>query len=347
MAALVLCLSGCTMIIVIALIVFLLVSHGSDDDNKAHGSDLPRVSTDSDVIVSANGIRINLAKRLSGGVWTMSWNGHEFVSPEMGNGGSQQSAIALDIPVGHSSEMDNPTEGGRGYHGGVSTSEWLEARSDGREAFSKQRMGYYVKPGETVESVHQGRVIKSKARGTGLTSNVVLSKRVSIGYKGFPHVVNNMITFDMPSVHWFMQMEILCGHMPRAFDKIYTFDGSKAVKVDGKVYRPEAGIKLKHIIMAKDESCALGVMCHTWPSNGTFQYPWYLVDAQTPAGHLPWDKGQYPAGTVAPLSKWNVVWHAGRQDVQNDKRHTGKYTFGVALILGTLDTVVDTLRQLA
>jgi hypothetical protein len=351
MVVVIYCMLFVAFIFALVCITIIMAQHTADSGNiRPFGNDLAGgmqpASTTRDLVISANGIRLVLARRLAGGVWSMTWNKHEFVSPEMGNGGSQQSALSLDIPVGRSSEEENPTEAGMaGYHGGGSTSQWIEARTNATGAYTRSKMGYYIKPGDPVGGTPG--IARTVARGKGPLSPVTLAKRVDIGYKGFPNVVNYTLQFTIPTVHWFIQFEILTGYMPRDFNMLYYFDGTNAVPVNAAMYRPQAGQQHRHVIVAKSRECALGVVCHTWPKNGRFKFPWYKIDAMNPSGHLPWDKGQFPAGTSSKLTKWNVVWHAGAQDKPGDKRHTGTYTFGVALVLGTLDQVVATLRRLS
>lgn len=327
---------GCV-VMVGAVIVFRMNAQGADG--------LTPVPAGRDVQLTANGITLVFAKRLAGAVWNMRWKGHEFVGETMGNGGSMQSALTYDVVVGQSSEEENPTEAGNAHdHGGKTTSKWLEAARSGTEVFTKARMAYYYPPGEVPLSSQ----MKAKARGVGVVSDTTISKRVSIGFRGFPNVVNYHITFECPSSHWFVQFEALTGYMPRAFNKIYTVRGGKAVAHNGNNYDSSPPNVAYPVIVAKNENVALGVYVHTSPPNPTYKVPtspWYIVNARDHGGHLPWDNGQNPAGIEVKFTKWSAVWHGGSQQ-KKTMRIAGTHVFGIALVIGSVAECASVIARL-
>lgn len=322
---------------------------GSNDGDGGGGSvsavGLTPVPAGKDLELTANGITIVFAKRLAGAVWNLRWKGHEFVGETMGNGGSMQSALTYDVMVGQSSEEENPTEAGSSQdYGGKTTSKWTEAAKSANEVFTKCQMAYYYPPGEIVAS----SASKARARGKGPVSDTTISKRVSIGYRGFPNVINYSIKFECPGKHWFVQHEVLTDYMPRTFNKIYTVQDGKAVAQGGNMYMSSPPNIAVPVIIAKNDSTAMGVYTHTSPPNPTYKAPtspWYTVDAKTQSGHLPWDNGQNPAGIVAPFTKWSVVWHGGSQ-LKKTERIAATHIFGIALVIGSVAECASVIGKL-
>ena len=328
------------------LLVIFAVNQARRDAGTS--KDLPRVAAGArDVTLAANGISIVFAKRLAGAVWTMRWKGHDFVGETMGNGGSQQSAVSYDVGTtpGESNEEENPTEAGnKNDIGGTTTSRWTEARKSGTEMFTRTQMAYYYPPGEPVAS----SASKKRARGANPVSDTTMTKRVSIGYRGHPNVVNYALTFECPSPHWFVQVEALTGYMPRAFNKIYTVKNGSAVPFTGDVYVSSPPKTAMPVIIAKNASTALGVYAHTSPPNPTYKAPgspWYTVDAKNHAGFLPWDNGRNPPGIAAPFTKWNVVWHGGSQ-TDKSARIAREHVFGIALVFGSVTECAAVIAKL-
>ena len=318
---------------------------GNDNSIPSGSMGLTSVPAGQDLTLTANGITVVFAKRLAGAVWNMRWKGHEFVGETMGNGGSMQSALTYDVVVGQSSEEENPTEAGNVHdYGGKTTSIWEEAARSDTEVFTKTRMAYYYPPGEVPLSSEK----KAKARGVGVLSDTTISKRVSIGFRGFPNVVNYHITFECPSKHWFVQFEALTGYMPRAFDKIYTVKGGKAIAHKSNMYMFSPPNVAVPVIVAKNSDVAIGVYVHTSPPNPTYKAPtspWYTVNAKDAAGHLPWDKGQNPAGIVVDFTKWSVVWHGGSQ-LKKTERIANTHVFGIALVIGSVAECASVIAKL-
>jgi hypothetical protein len=334
---------GCIVVAGVVVVYLMYRASRMNIQGEAVGaSGLTSVPAGRDLTLSAKGITVVFAKRVAGAVWNLRWKGQEFVGETMGNGGGMQSALTYDVVVGQSSEEENPTEAGNVHdYGGKTSSVWLEAARSGTEAFTKSRMAYYYPPGEVVPSPQ-----KARARGGGVVSDTTVSKRVSIGYRGFPNVVNYHLTFQCPSPQWFVQFEALTGYMPRAFNKIYTVRGGRAVPHGGSTYTSSPPRAAVPVIIAKDDGTAMGVYAHTAPPTPTYaQSPWYAVDAKNHSGHLPWDKGQNPAGVVAPFTKWSVVWHGGSQ-LKKTERIARTHVFGIALVIGSVAECASVISRL-
>lgn len=333
---------------------------GAAEASRLSPAAVTKVKAGRDVTLKEHGIEIMFAKRLAGGVFSMKWNGQEFVEPVMGNGGSQQSAMSLDIPVGWGSEVENPTEAGnRNDNGGVTSSKWLETRVGRNSVYTKTQMAYYIRPGDVVDT----SAVRTRARGISPVSPITLQKTVTVPG---PSLVHYDITFTIPSAaHYFAQFEILCGHLPRAFDQIYLFKRAtgEAVRFRGNNYPGRAENPEDPVIMTTAGGThGIGVWCYAWPRDQADNrpsfytgHPWYTADAKNPEGHLPWASKlepwwRYKAGTVTRISKWNVVDQVGNQ-FHHDKPsapriRAGDYNFKVVLVVGNLDTCVQRLRQL-
>lgn len=319
----------------LVLVLVLVLLAGSGGTGLADG--LQTVEPGKDYTLAANGISILFGKRLAGAGWTMQWNGHDFVGVTEGNGGNMQSALCYDVTLGQSSEEENPTEAGNAKdYGGRTSSKWMEAARSATEFYTKCQMAYWIPPGTVVPSSPS----KAKGRGIGILSDTYFSKRVSIGYKGFPNVVRYVLHFACSSPHWFTQIEVLTGYMPNDFNKIYVVDRGQAKAVAGKVYLKSPPAPALPIIMAKSDAVAIGVWAESAPPNGTYaQSPWYTADTINHSGHRP--------GDLKPVrfSKWNVVWHAGSQ-TSKTQRIPSSFQFSVCLVLGSVAQCAATISKL-
>lgn len=301
------------------------------------GTGLQTVEPGRDYTLTANGISIVFAKRLAGAAWTMQWNGHDFVGVTEGNGGNMQSALCYDVTAGQSSEEENPTEAGNAKdYGGRTSSKWMEAARSANEFYTKCQMAYWIPPGTVVPS----SPTKARGRGIGILSDTYFSKRVTIGYKGFPNVVRYVMRFECDAPHWFTQIEVLTGYMPNDFNKLYVVDRGQAKAVAGQVYLKSPPAPALPLIVAKNDAVAIGVWAESAPPNGTYaQSPWYTADTVTHSGHRP--------GNLQPVrfSKWNVVWHAGRQTTKA-QRIPSSFQFSVCLVIGSVAECAATIGKL-
>ncbi len=314
-----------------------------DDDG------LESVKTD-DITLKKNGISMTFAKRLAGAVYFMKYTDrtgedHVIIPKLDGNGGSLQVALAFDIPPGESPEIENPTEAGNHDDKfGKTTSKWLKAAKSDSEVYTKTRMAYYYVPGEKVASSPKG----SKARGRGPVSDVVLRKRVKIGWK-YPNVVNFDTRLDWDGNHWFMQHQLLAVYLARDFSKVYLVKDGKAVPRTPVRDTELVGISPPEtsypIIIAKNKSVAVGLYAHSVPDWGRFKatwQPWYSVDP-TQEGARDFGKGLEPVKLTASTA----VWHAGDPENKNGFKIPKTACFGMALVFGTVDEVAATIGKLS
>lgn len=323
------------------------------DDLDVTDDGLKSVDT-KDITLKKNNITMMFAKRLAGAVWRMTYTDRKgkehLVIPELaGNGGSLQVALAFDIPPGESPEIENPTEAGN--HNdmfGKTTSKWLKAAASDSEVFTKSRMAYYYVPGEKVASSPKG----SKARGDDPVSDVVLKKRVKIGWR-YPNVVNFDMRLDWDDdSHWFMQMQLLAVYLARDFSKVYLVRNGKAKSHDPARSDELVGVSPPDtsypVIVAKTKDVAIGLYAHTVPKWGRFKttwQPWYSVNP-THEGAMDFGKGLQPVKLTAATA----VWHAGDPEDKTRGGNTRLPTtmhFGMALVFGTVDEVASTIGKLS
>ena len=303
---------------------------------------LTPTSVTQDIVLSKNGITMVFAKRLAGAVYKMSWNGNSIIPELEGNGGSLQVALAFDIPLGESPEVENPTEAGCHLDNyGKTTSKWLEAASSASEVYTKSQMAYYYPPGQRVAS----SPTKTVARGSSPLSDVILKKRVVIGWQ-FPNVVNFSIDLSWTKEHHFTQIQILAVYLSSDFRDVYLAKNGVAVRhVTGdpnnltKLSPPDDSFPL---ILAKNSQVAIGLYAHTIPKGGRFpgQQPYYTGNT-TSSGHKDFGRGLQKV-QLTPIT---AIFQAG--DPANKATRIEKSaSFGCCLVFGTVALVAETLHTL-
>lgn len=292
-----------------------------------------------DIILRHHAFEIILAKRLSGAVYSLKFQNYQCIQPLQGNGGSLQSAIAINIPEGGATEEMNPTEAGNhADHAGQTTSRWVEAWRSKTSAFTKTHMAYYRRPGDDVIRGN-GQVVK--ARGKNKLSNVTMFKRVTIGWKS-PNVVHFKTTFNIPPGVFWANFEALCGYMPGSFNQGYVVNsGNMYRQIQPKsdsltILHAEEDVREALVLVSGDVS--MGVLVLKWPKvvNGPKPVaPWYTV--RKAVGHKPWTPTGLPGIPTAPyatevdMTKWGVAWRFGTQKLKQQLA-PGNYSFEVALV---------------
>ena len=279
-------------------------------------------------------------------MWTFRYRGVDFVGVTAGNGGNLQSAISYDVAPhgsGQSNEEENPTEAGNVHdRDGRTSSRWLAAAASPTEMYTKCQMAYYYPPGEVVASSPR----RNRARGVGVLSDTTLEKRVTIGYRFknvfFKNVVRFQLRFSCPSKHWFTQVEILTGYMPRSFTRIYAVQNGKALLQNTQQYSRGPPARPHPIILASSPQTAIGILCDAYPRRGT--YPtgaWYSADTITHRGANP-----LPPHQEVQFSKWNVVWHGGNQN-RRSATVPKVMEFSVCMVVGSVAECASVIERLS
>ena len=269
-----------------------------------------RVSGDAEI--RGNGIVIKTTSRLAGAIDSLTWNGKEFID-SADHGRQLQSACAFgEGGKGFVAETYNPTEAGSRDDGAGprSTSVLLSLKAEKNVLETRTQMAFWLKPGQKSEG--------QTARNPKALSEHVVSKKVTIGWKDLPNVIEVVVTFTIPAgeSHRYAQFEALTGYMPAEFSKFLAFDpatGQAAPLSDGPGEQ-----KLPVILSTESGSHAMGIWSPE-PSPG-------------------YGRWRFAAEKVV---KWNCVFR--RSDPKGVP--AGDYVFRLFVGVGSLAEVTASLRK--
>jgi len=181
----------------------------------------PRPSGDAGIRAPAgpSEIVITTAARFAGAIDSLTWNGKEFIDCA-DHGRELQSALNLDFGTPITNETFNPTEAGsrRDGAGKTSSSRLLFLRVDLAGLQTVTQMAFWLAPGE-----ESGGAL---AKNTSVLSDHLLTKRVRIGYKDLPHVIQYDTTFSLSigERHNLAVIEAATGYMPAEFERFLQFN---------------------------------------------------------------------------------------------------------------------------
>jgi hypothetical protein len=256
-------------------------------------------------------IVMTTTRRTAGAIHSLTWNGVEFLD-SFDHGRQMQSASNFDVGSPFTSETFNPTEAGSRSDGAGenSTSRLLHLVARGNELQTTSQMAFWLKPGQRSEG--------NLAKNTTDLSDHLLTKRVRIGWRDLPQVIDYAVTFSVPigERHTFAQFEAVTGYMPERFSRFWAFDeatGQLEALTDGP------GEQSRPVILAtEDGRHAMGVWSPQQPSAG--------FDA---AGY---GRFRLPAAKVV---KWNCVFRLSAPAGVP----AGEYAFRSFVMVGALETV--------
>ncbi len=267
-------------------------------------------------------IVVTTTDRLAGAVHSLTWDGVEFID-SADHGRQLQSASAFNCgKLGFHAECFNPTEAGSRHDGAgkTSTSRLVRFRAAGNEIDSTTRMAFWLRAGEKSAGL--------PALNDRPLSDHLVTKKLTLGYKTWPHALDYRVTFTVPDGerHTFAQFEAITGYMPERFEKFFTLDlksGELAELSDGP------GEQAKPVVFAtKDGTHAMGVWSPDQPSKGFEQ-----------AGY---GRFRFAAEKV---TKWNCVFRV--KGVDGKPVPAGDYSYRMVLAVGTKDDVRKTLTEVA
>ncbi len=264
-------------------------------------------------------IVITTTSRLAGAVHSLTWNGQEFID-SADHGRQLQSASNFDAGSKFTGETFNPTEAGSRSDGAGarSTSRLLHIVASGNKLQTTNQMAFWLRPGEKSGGHPAKNVLP--------LSNHLLTKRVIIGYRNFPNVIQYDVTFALPldEHHTYAQFEAVTGYMPPEFSEFLSLNlatGKTESLTDGP------GEQSHPVILATASgSHAMGIYSPELPSPGF-----------NGAGYGRW---RFSAQKVV---KWNCVF---RMRNVADGIAPGDYTFRSFVIVGDLNAVKATMKQL-
>lgn len=294
-----------------------------------HAED-PKLNADAGIVIrkpaGSSEIVITTTPRLAGAIHSLTWNGREFIDSH-DHGRQLQSASAFDNGTTWSnSEEYNPTEAGSVRDGaGQTSSSRLLHKVVGPDFLQTTiQMAYWLPP----DGTSGGKPAKNK---TAL-SNHLLTKRVQIGYKNLPHVIDYRVTFSVPEGerHTRAQFEALTGYMPAEFHKFF------AVVPEKTELQPlDAGPgEQRYPVIAANEA-------------GTHAMGIWTPVAQ-PAGFTRVGYGRF-VFEKEKVTKWNCVF---RKTIETNAAGekiplaAGEYSFQMFVIVGDLKTVHESMLVL-
>ena len=256
-------------------------------------------------------------ERLAGAIHSLRWNGKEFID-SADHGRQLQSACAFQLGGGRfNAETYNPTEAGSRKDGAgpASASRLLHLSAKDNILETKIRMAFWLAPGEKSRS--------DPARNTQVLSDHIVSKRVVIGVKDLPNVLDYSVTFRVPEGEKanLGQFEALTGYMPEEFQVFHRLDpttGKLLPLDDGPGEQP-----MPVILATADGKFAMGILSIRPKGFG-------------PPGYGRW---RFKRERVV---KWNTVFRLRDPDAIA----SGDYAFRNFVPIGTLEDVRSSLTRL-
>ncbi|MES2791141.1 MAG: hypothetical protein V4719_16120 [Planctomycetota bacterium] len=305
--------SGCRMLAVVVLGFWLGGDLQAAEPAPPSGNAVIRAPAHGSEIV------ITTTARLAGAIHSVTWNGTEFID-SFDHGRQLQSASNLDLQSPFSAETFNPTEAGSMDDGAgpTSTSRLLHLVTTPNSLQSTTQMAFWLAPGEQ----SGGQPAKN---GTRLSDHL-LTKRVTIGYRQLPQVIQYDVTFSLPLTekHRVAQFEAVTGYMPAEFSKFWSFNPQTQRLEDLSDGPGEQNAPV--VLATASGHRAMGV---------------YSPDQPSP-GYAGVGYGRFRF-TDAKVTKWNCVFRI-RDDAQGVA--AGDYAFRTFVIVGDLPIVTAALIEL-
>jgi hypothetical protein len=260
---------------------------------------------------------LHASPRTAGAIDSLVFRGREFVNA-FDHGREWQSAVSYD----GFGECLNPTEAGskKDGPGPDSSSQLLDARAGDAVLSTTVRMAFWLAPDEAYKPACGQHKDVHIAQNNEVVSTDTLLKRVAVGYREMPNVIEYLVTLNVGEPHQTMVFEALTGYMPPEFSLFLTFDPATsqiAPLSDSPGEQP-----LPVIVSTKDRQFAVGV---------------YSPDPNPGYGRFLFT--QNPRLKGWNTSKWNCVFRAGAV-------RPGPVTHHCFIALGTVDEVQAALRNL-
>ena len=263
-------------------------------------------------------IVIKTSTRTAGAIDSLTWNGKELID-RADHGRELQSASDFDDRRRLVPEVFNPTEAGSMHDGAgpTSTSRLLKIHAEGNTLETSIQMAFWLRPGE--------KSAGHPARNTTPLSDHILTKRVTIGDTAGPNVIQDDVTFTLPEGehHTIAQFEALTGYMPEEFHVFWHLDpktGTRHPLSEGPGEQADPVI-----VSTEDGAFAMGIVAFpsdvpgmNGPSYGRFRF------------------------ASQKVNKWNCVYRLRN----TDGVPAGDYRFRTRVVVGTLEVVTKTMRDL-
>ena len=263
-------------------------------------------------------IVITTTSRLAGAIHSLHWNGREFID-SYDHGRQLQSASNLDNGTPITTETYNPTEAGSRLDGtgGTSSSRLLRMHAGPSGIETTTQMAFWLAPGE--------KSGPNLAKNATILSKHLLTKVVRIGYGGLPHVISYKATFRLPQGerHHHAVFEVLTGYMPPEFARFWQFN-AKTAELESLSDGPGEG-PCPVVLALPSGTHAMGI----------YALPQSVHGSRGPT----YGRFRFVAEKVV---KWNCVFRVADDAVLA----AGDYPFQMFVIVGDLNAVRDSLREL-
>ncbi|AIA55560.1 hypothetical protein [Acidithiobacillus caldus] len=197
---------------------FLLSTAGLLFSPIAEGADGNRTIS---VPMLGSTLTVQTRNRFAGAISSITWNGQSFIDSR-DHGRELQSDVVFD----HYGVCYNPTEAGSQANGaGDRSSSVLRAiRVRGNQLWSVTQLAFWLQPGQSSYPNVCGRLTDlHRAVNRAALSRVILHKHLTVGLPGFPNVLRESLTFDVPAPYQSATFEVLTGYMPPAFSEVFAF----------------------------------------------------------------------------------------------------------------------------
>ena len=264
----------------------------------------------------ASEIVITATPRLAGAIHSLTWNGKEFID-SLDHGRQLQSASNFDVGTLITAETYNPTEAGaqRDGAGPKSASRLLHLLATNNLLQTTTQMAFWLAPDE--------KSGPNLAKNTTVLSNHLLTKRVRIGYRDLPHVIQYDVAFHLPvgERHTHAVFEAVTGYMPAEFSAFWKFNpqtGELEPLTDGP-----GELAWPVVLATPNGSHAMGIFSPDQPAKGWAQ--------------LGYGRWKFRAEKVV---KWNCVFRVS----DANGIAPGEYAFRNFVLVGDLATVRNSLR---
>lgn len=266
-------------------------------------------------------IVIKTTARTAGAIDSLSWRGKEFID-SFDHGRQLQSASNFDFAGKFHGETFNPTEAGSVADGAGqrSTSRLLHSLASENRLQTTTQMAFWLRP--------DGNSRGNPATNLTVLSNHLLTKRITIGYRGRPEIIEYDVTFHTPlgERHTYAQFEAVTGYMPAEFSQFWRFrwvDNEPTLLPldDGPGEQSDPVV-----LSTPDGQFAMGVFSPEQPAAG-FEHAGY---------------GRF---RFAPqrVVKWNCVFRVRNRD----GIEPGDYRYRSYVVVGTRDMVQESLAWLS
>jgi hypothetical protein len=261
-------------------------------------------------------LRLQTRNRFAGAISAVTWKGQSFI-----NSRDHGRELQSDVFFNNYGVCYNPTEAGSRANGaGDRSSSVLRAiRVRGNQLWSVTQMAFWLQPGQSsYPPVCGNHTYLHHAVNRAVLSKVVLHKHLTVGLRGFPNVLRESLTFDVPAPYRSATFEVLTGYMPPRFSQAFYFHPRSMRLISAQGRRGEQAYPV--IRSTPDHRYAMGIYSPGLPQTD-------------------WPHAGYGSADFPRVVKWNCVYRYSPVAAR-------PYHFLAFVILGNLRQVEQTMHRL-